>query len=76
MERKNFQFESGFRVILGNRFSQAPEIMLPPGMRKAVRKTATGVRTRGSCRRRNGTATVNGKRYFLGEGTFCLLTRR
>ena len=31
MKRKNLQFESGFRVVLGNRISQAAEMVLPPG---------------------------------------------
>ena len=31
MKRKNLQLESGFRVVLGNRHSQAAEMALPPG---------------------------------------------
>ncbi len=41
MKRKNLRFESGFRVALGNRHSQAAEMVLPPAMQKAARKTAT-----------------------------------
>lgn len=31
MKQKNLRFESGFRVVLGNRDSQAAEMVLPPG---------------------------------------------
>ena len=31
MKRKNLQFESGFRVVLGNAGSQAAEMVLSPG---------------------------------------------
>ena len=42
MKRKNLRFESGFRVVLGNRGSQAAEMVLPPGApRKAAAKIAT-----------------------------------
>ena len=68
MKRKNLQFESGFRVVLGNRISQAAEMVLPPG------KTEGGPenRHRGSDQwlyvvAGTGIATVNGKRYCLHE---------
>jgi hypothetical protein len=31
MKQKNLRFESGFRVVLGNRDSQAAEMVLSPG---------------------------------------------
>lgn len=76
MKRKNLQFESGFRVILGNRFSQAAEMVLPPGEAEGGPEN----RHRGTDQwlyvvSGTGTATVNGKRYCLGEGTLLLIER-
>jgi mannose-6-phosphate isomerase-like protein (cupin superfamily) len=76
MKRKNLQFESGFRVILGNRFSQAAEMVLPPGQAEGGPEN----RHRGTDQwlyvvSGTGIATVNGKRYSLGEGTLMLIER-
>jgi mannose-6-phosphate isomerase-like protein (cupin superfamily) len=76
MKRKNLQFESGFRVILGNRFSQAAEMVLPPGKAEGGPEN----RHRGADQwlyvvSGTGIATVNGKRYSLGEGTLMLIER-
>ncbi|PTR16475.1 mannose-6-phosphate isomerase-like protein (cupin superfamily) [Nitrosospira sp. Nsp2] len=76
MKRKNLQFESGFRVIPGNRFSQATEMVLPPGQAEGGPEN----RHRGADQwlyvvSGTGIATVNGKRYSLGEGTLMLIER-
>ncbi len=76
MKRKNLQFESGFRVVLGNPSSQAAEMVLPPG------DTEGGLenRHRGADQwlyviSGSGMATVNGKRYRLAEGSLMLIER-
>ena len=76
MKRKNLQFESGFHVILGNRFSQAAEMVLPPGHAEGGPKN----RHRGADQwlyviAGTGIATVNGERYRLGEGSLLLIER-
>jgi mannose-6-phosphate isomerase-like protein (cupin superfamily) len=76
MKRTNLQFESGFRVILANRFSHAAEMVLPPGDAEGGPEN----RHRGTDQwlyvvSGTGTATVNGKRYCLGEGTLLLIER-
>ena len=76
MKRKNLQFESGFNVILGNRFSQAAEMVLPSGHAEGGPKN----RHRGADQwlyvvAGTGIATVNGERCRLGEGSLLLIER-
>jgi len=76
MKRKNLRFESGFRVVLGNNGSQAAEMVLPPGNAEG----GPGNRHRGADQwlyvlSGTGIATVNGKRYRLGEGSLMLIER-
>ena len=76
MKRKNLRFESGFRVVLGNRGSQAAEMVLPPGAAEGGREN----RHRGADQwlyvlSGTGIATVNGERYRLKEGALMLIDR-
>jgi mannose-6-phosphate isomerase-like protein (cupin superfamily) len=76
MKRKNLQFETGFRVVLGTRLSQAAEMVLPPGHAEGGPQN----RHRTSDQwlyvvSGTGIATVNGRRYSLGEGTLMLIER-
>lgn len=74
MKHKKLRFGKGFRVALGNRRSQAAEMVLPPGDSEGDPSN----RHRGSDQwlyvlTGNGTATVNGKRYRLRAGTLMLI---
>jgi mannose-6-phosphate isomerase-like protein (cupin superfamily) len=76
MKRKSLGFESGFRVIPGNRFSQAAEMVLPPGDAEGRADN----RHRGADQwlyvvSGTGIATLDGKRYCVGEGTLLLIER-
>jgi mannose-6-phosphate isomerase-like protein (cupin superfamily) len=76
MKRKNLRFESGFRVIPGNRFSQAAEMVLPRGRAEG----GPDNRHQGAGQwlymvSGTGIATINGKRYCVGEVTFLLIER-
>jgi mannose-6-phosphate isomerase-like protein (cupin superfamily) len=74
MRRKQLRFGKGFRVMPGNRRSQAAEMVLPPG----------GAEGDPSNRHRGadqwlfilsgvGRALVNGRRYKLSPGTLMLI---
>jgi mannose-6-phosphate isomerase-like protein (cupin superfamily) len=74
VKRKGLLFEKGFRVALGNRRSQAAEMVLPPGDAEGDSQNRHG----GSDQwlfviSGTGTATVNGKRYPLRAGTLMLI---
>jgi mannose-6-phosphate isomerase-like protein (cupin superfamily) len=74
MKRKNLRFESGFRVVLGNRGSQAAEMVLPPGAAEGSPEN----RHRGADQwlyvvSGTGIATVNGERHRLKEGSLMLI---
>lgn len=76
MKRKNLQFESGFRVVLGNPSSQAAEMVLSPGDTEGGPEN----QHRGADQwlyviSGSGMATVNGKRYRLAEGSLMLIER-
>ena len=76
MKRKNLRFESGFRVILGNRFAQAAEMVLPPGDAEGGRNNRhDGADQWLYVVSGTGIAIVNGKRYWLDEGTLTLIER-
>jgi mannose-6-phosphate isomerase-like protein (cupin superfamily) len=76
MKRKQLRMGEGFRVALGNRRSQAAEMVLPPG-------DAEGH----PCNRHHGAdqwlyviagtgaAKINGKRHALKTGTLLLIER-
>ena len=76
MKRKHLWFGEGFRVPIGNKRSQAAEMVLGP------RDSEGGPdnRHRGADQwlfvlSGTGTATVNGKRYLLRAGSLVLIER-
>ncbi|KIO49129.1 cupin domain-containing protein [Nitrosospira sp. NpAV] len=76
MKRKNLGFGSGFHVVIGNKDSQAAEMVLPPGDAEG----GSGNRHRGADQwlyivSGTGIATVNGKRYPLKGGSLMLIER-
>ncbi|HEV8616316.1 MAG TPA: cupin domain-containing protein [Methylomirabilota bacterium] len=76
MKSKKLRFGKGFRVALGNRRSQAAEMVLPPGDAEGDRDN----RHRGADQwlfvvAGKGTATVKGKRHRLRTGSLILIER-
>jgi mannose-6-phosphate isomerase-like protein (cupin superfamily) len=74
MKRKTLRFGKGFRVALGNRRSQAAEMVLAPGDSEGGPDNLH----RGSDQwlyvlSGTGAATVNGKRYPLRAGALVLI---
>jgi mannose-6-phosphate isomerase-like protein (cupin superfamily) len=76
MKRKHLRFGEGFRVPIGNKRSQAAEMVLGPGDSEG----GPDNRHRGADQwlfvlSGTGTATVNGKRYPLRAGSLVLIER-
>jgi mannose-6-phosphate isomerase-like protein (cupin superfamily) len=76
MKRKQLRFGRGFRVALGNRRSQAAEMVLKPGKSEGD----PGNRHRGADQwlyvlSGTGTATVNRRKYKLRAGSLMLIER-
>jgi mannose-6-phosphate isomerase-like protein (cupin superfamily) len=76
MKAKKLRFGEGFRVAVGNRRSQAAEMVLPPGDAEGDGDN----RHRGADQwlyvvAGTGTATVNGKRHRLRTGMLMLIER-
>ena len=76
MQRKHLRFGKGFRVALGNRRSQAAEMVIAPGDSEGGPRN----RHRGADQWLfvlSGTARarVNGKRYELSAGSLMLIER-
>ena len=76
MKRKQLRFGRGFRVAIGNRRSQAAEMVIAPGKAEGDPDN----RHRGADQwlyilSGSGVATVNGKRYPLKAGTLMLIER-
>lgn len=76
MKRKRLRFGRGFRVVFGNRRSQAAEMVVAPGKGEGDPHN----RHRGAdqwlfVESGTGTAIVNGKRYALRPGTLLLIER-
>src|SRR3954451_22466734 len=74
MKRARLRFGKGFRVALGNRRSQAAEMVLPPGKSEG----GPGNRHRGADQwlyvvAGSGLAIVKGRRYRLSPGTLLLI---
>jgi mannose-6-phosphate isomerase-like protein (cupin superfamily) len=66
----------GFRVALGNRHSQAAEMVLPPGAAEGdARNRHHGADQWLFVVAGSGTATINGKRYALKAGMLLLIER-
>ena len=76
MKRKNLRFGRGFRVAIGNRRSQAAEMVIAPGKAEGDRDN----RHRGADQwlyvlAGTGVATVNDKKYPLKAGSLMLIER-
>ena len=76
MRRKHLRFGRGFRVAIGNRRSQAAEMVIAPGKAEGDPDN----RHRGADQwlfilSGTGVATVNGKRYALRAGSLMLIER-
>ena len=76
MKRKQLRFGRGFRVALGNRRSQAAEMVLPPGKAEGDARN----RHRGADQwlfvlSGTGVATVNKRKYKLRAGALLLIER-
>ena len=76
MKRKRLRFGEGFRVAIGNRRSQAAEMVLKPG--KAEGDASN--RHRGADQwlfvlSGTGVATVNKRKYKLAEGVLLLIEK-
>jgi mannose-6-phosphate isomerase-like protein (cupin superfamily) len=76
MQKKQLRLGKGFRVALGNRRSQAAEMVLPPGDAEGDPDN----RHHGADQwlfvvAGRGTARVNGKRVALKTGTLMLIER-
>jgi mannose-6-phosphate isomerase-like protein (cupin superfamily) len=76
MKRHQLRQQSRFAVVLGNRRSQATEMVLPPGQSEGDSKN----RHRGADQwlyvvSGTGQAVVNGHRYRLRAGTLLLIER-
>jgi mannose-6-phosphate isomerase-like protein (cupin superfamily) len=77
MKRKNLRFGRGFRVAIGNRRSQAAEMVIAPGKAEGDPDN----RHRGADQwlyvlSGTGVATVNDKKYPLRAGSLMLIERR
>ena len=76
MKRKQLRFGRGFRVALGNRRSQAAEMVLKPGNAEGDPHN----RHRGADQwlyvlSGTGTATINKRKYRMRAGTLLLIER-
>ena len=74
MKRKQLRFGRGFRVAIGNRRSQAAEMVLKPGKAEGDARN----RHRGADQwlyviSGTGTATVNRRKYGLRAGSLLLI---
>ena len=74
MKRKNLRFGKGFHVVLGNRRSQAAEMVLKPGKAEGDAHN----RHRGAdqwlyVESGHGVATVNKRKYALKAGSLLLI---
>ena len=74
MKHKTLRFGKGFNVVLGNRRSQAAQMVLTPGNSEG---SATNRHVRADqwlfVVRGTGTAIVNRRRYYLRAGSLCLI---
>ena len=76
MKHKRLRFGRGFRVVLGNRRSQAAEMVLPPGESEGDPRN----RHRGADQwlyvvAGSGAALMKGRRVALRPGTLLLIER-
>ena len=76
MQHKHLRFGNGFRIVLGNKHSQAAQMTLGPGEAEG----GPDNRHKGADQwlyvvSGTGEATVNGERVELREGTLVLIER-
>lgn len=76
MQHKQLRFGNGFHVVLGDQHSQAAQMVLAPGASEG----GPDNRHRGADQwlyvvSGKGSATVNGRRLVLREGTLLLIQR-
>src|ERR1044071_4532193 len=74
MKRKVLRFGKGFNVVLGNKRSQAAQMVIEPGDAEGH----AGNRHSGADQwlfvvSGSGTATINGRRYAMGPSTLLLI---
>jgi mannose-6-phosphate isomerase-like protein (cupin superfamily) len=77
LRKKKLRFGRGFRVIPGDRFSQAAEMVLAPGDAEG----GPDNRHRGADQwlyvlSGSGQATVNGRRHRLSSGTLLFIAKK
>lgn len=77
MLKKSLRFGKGFRVVRGNRASQAAEMVLPPGEAEG----GADNRHRGADQwlfvvSGQGEARIDGRRHKLAPGTLVFIARR
>src|SRR5262249_9751128 len=76
MQHKQFQFGEGFRVALGDRHSQAAQMVLAPGDREGGPDNRPPTYDTGlDVAAGTGSAMANGERIELREGTLVLIQR-
>lgn len=75
MKRKHLRFGKGFRVALGNKRSQAAEMVIPPGDAEGDANNKHGADQWLYVVAGNGSALVNGQRYKLSPGSLMLIER-
>ncbi len=76
MKQKHLRFGKGFRVAIGNRRSQAAEMVLEPGdCEGGPDNSHRGADQWLYVLSGTGTATVNGKRQALRAGSLVLIER-
>jgi len=77
MKHKKLRFGEGFRVALGNRRSQAAEMVIPPGDAEGdARNRHQGADQWLFVISGTGIATVNGKRIPLTAGSLLLIEHK
>ena len=76
MKHKTLRFGEGFDVVLGNRRSQAAQMVIPPGKSEGNAHNRHGGADQWLFVLRGvGVALINGKRYPLREGSLFLIER-
>ena len=76
MKRKALRFGKGFNVVLGNRRSQAAQMVLEPGKAEGhATNRHSGADQWLFVVSGTGVATINRRRYLLGPSTLLLIER-
>lgn len=74
MQRKTLRFGKGFNVVLGNRRSQAAQMVIPPGDAEgSVENRHAGADQWLFVVEGSGVATINGRRYPLQASALLLI---